>query len=97
MIISFSLQNYRSFKERQTLNLHVEQGDELSQNIATPDKERKIPVVRTAAIYGANASGKSNLFRGMLTAINLIVSSQKFDRNSGIPFYDPYLLDEVSS
>ncbi len=97
MIISFSLQNYRSFKERQTLNLHVEQGDELSQNIATPDKEKKISVVRTAAIYGANASGKSNLLRGMLTAINLIVSSQKFDRNSGIPFYDPYLLDEASS
>ena len=29
MIISFSLQNYRSFKERQVLNLHMEQGDEL--------------------------------------------------------------------
>lgn len=97
MIISFSLQNFRSFKERQTLNLHVEQGDELSNNIAYPDSEKKIPVVRTAAIYGANAGGKSNLLKGMLTMTDMIFSSQKLDRNSGIPFYEPYLLDGISS
>ena len=41
MIISFSVTNFRSFRERQTLNLHVEQGDELVQNIAYSDKEGK--------------------------------------------------------
>ncbi len=97
MIISFSLQNYRSFKEKQTLNLHVEQGDELSQNIAYPDSEKKVPVLRTAAIYGANAGGKSNLLKGLLTMVDLIFSSQKLDRNSNIPFYEPYLLDDISS
>ena len=49
MIISFSLQNYRSFQGRQVLNLHSEQGDELPQNLAAPDREKKISVVRTAA------------------------------------------------
>ena len=97
MIISFELQNYRSFKERQVLNLHMEQGDELPQNIATPDKEKKISVVRTAAIYGANASGKSNLLRGMLAAVNLIVTSHKFDRNSVVPWYEPFQLDDRTS
>lgn len=97
MIISFALQNYRSFKERQVLNLHMEQGDELPQNIATPDKEKRISVVRTAAIYGANASGKSNLLRGMLAAVNLIVTSHKFDRNSDIPWYEPFQLDDRTS
>ncbi len=97
MIISFSLQNYRSFKERQVLNLHVEQGDELPQNIATPDNEKKIPVVRTAGIYGANASGKSNLLRGMQSALNLIFGSHKFDRNSDIPYYEPFQLDDKTS
>ena len=97
MIISFALQNYRSFKERQVLNLHMEQGDELPQNIATPDKEKRISVVRTAAIYGANASGKSNLLRGMLAAVNLIVTSHKFDRNSVVPWYEPFQLDDRTS
>ena len=97
MIISFSLQNYRSFKERQVLNLHVEQGDELPQNIATPDKEKKIPIVRTAGIYGANASGKSNLLRGMQSALNLIFGSHKLDRNSDIPYYEPFQLDDKTS
>ncbi len=97
MIISFSLQNYRSFKERQVLNLHMEQGDELPQNIATPDKEKRISVVRTAAIYGANASGKSNLIRGMLVALHLIITSHKFDRNSDIPYYEPFQLDDKTS
>ena len=94
MLISFTLQNFRSFRDRYTLNLHVEQGDELAQNIAWSDKDKKIPVLRTAAIYGPNASGKSNLLRSMLYALQLILSSHKFDRNSGVPFYEPYLLDE---
>lgn len=94
MLISFTLQNFRSFRDRYTLNLHVEQGDELAQNIAWSDKDKKIPVLRTAAIYGPNASGKSNLLRSMLYALQLILSSHKFDKNSGVPFYEPYLLDE---
>ena len=97
MIISFALQNYRSFKERQVLNLHMGQGDELPQNIATPDKEKRISIVRTTAVYGANASGKSNLLRGMLAAVNLIVTSHKFDRNSDIPWYEPFQLDDRTS
>ena len=97
MIVSFALQNYRSFKNRQVLNLHMEQGDELLQNIATPDKEKRISVVRTAAIYGANASGKSNLLRGMQSALNLIFGSHKFDRNSDIPYYEPFQLDDKTS
>ena len=73
MLISFTLQNFRSFRDRYTLNLHVEQGDELAQNIAWSDKDKKIPVLRTAAIYGPNASGKSNLLRSMLYALQLIL------------------------
>ena len=96
MIISFSVTNFRSFRERQTLNLHVEQGDELAQNIAYSDKEGKIPVLRTAAVYGANASGKSNLLRAMLYALQIILNSQRFDRNASMPFYEPFALDEES-
>ncbi|MGN0879218.1 MAG: ATP/GTP-binding protein [Oligosphaeraceae bacterium] len=94
MIVSFSLRNYRSFRERQTLNLHMERGDELPQNIARPDRDARIPILRTAAIYGANASGKSNLLRGLLTAISLMVNSHRFDRASGLPLHEPFLLDD---
>ncbi|MFB9689125.1 AAA family ATPase [Amycolatopsis plumensis] len=53
MLRSFRLGNHRSFRDEQELLLMP----------AMPGDER--PVVPVTAIYGANASGKSNLFKGI--------------------------------
>ncbi|MCB1589742.1 MAG: AAA family ATPase, partial [Xanthomonadales bacterium] len=62
MLVEFSVANYRSILEEQTLSLVASAGKELrdthvcvSGAPATPD------LLRSAVIYGANASGKSNL------------------------------------
>jgi uncharacterized protein len=66
MIIEFSASNFRSIRLRCTLSLVAGRRDaSLPENLIDPE----IPgladtrLVRTAAIYGANASGKTNLYR----------------------------------
>ncbi len=64
MLIEFTVENYRSFRDRATLSMvaakiksHFEELDKY--NVAEVAKNLKL--LRAAAIYGANASGKSNL------------------------------------
>lgn len=64
MLIEFSVGNYRSFKEQVTFSMVaanlVAKDKKLDENnVFEIDKELKL--LKSAAIYGANASGKSNL------------------------------------
>jgi hypothetical protein len=64
MLIEFSVANYRSFKEQVTFSMVaanlVAKDKKLDENnVFEIDKELKL--LKSAAIYGANASGKSNL------------------------------------
>ncbi|BDI18824.1 hypothetical protein ANSO36C_46260 [Nostoc cf. commune SO-36] len=64
MLIEFSVANYRSFKEQVTFsmvaaNLIAKYKKLDENNVFEIDKELKL--LKSAAIYGANASGKSNL------------------------------------
>lgn len=73
MLLEFSLTNYRSFRDKQTLSLIGTVGEsQLSNNLVKLDfpGARGVAVLRSAAIYGANASGKSNLF----SAVNFVQS-----------------------
>ncbi|MEG5033125.1 ATP-binding protein [Microcoleus sp. AT3-A2] len=71
MLIGFSLGNYKSFKETVTLSMVAssitEEDKELNENNVFPIND-KLSLLKSAAIYGANASGKSNL----IDAINFM-------------------------
>lgn len=74
MLVQFTLKNVLSFKEETTLdmtaiNAYKEHESNLIQN-GTKEKFLKV-----AAIYGANASGKSNLCLAMLYFQNIIAES----------------------
>jgi len=61
MLISFSVTNFRSFKETQTLVMEAAPSTKvLNENIhvfSLPGKKRKpSPLLKSAAIYGPNAS-----------------------------------------
>jgi AAA15 family ATPase/GTPase len=98
MIIEFSVKNYRSIKELQTLSM-----------LAAPIKSKKseldtqniIPVsenfslLKTAAIYGANGSGKSSIVKAMLNMFVFIRDSFK-DNNLGEMIMEPFLLNDTS-
>jgi len=71
MLIGFSVGNYKSFKETVTLSMVAssitEEDKELNENNVFPIND-KLSLLKSAAIYGANASGKSNL----VAAINFM-------------------------
>ncbi len=75
MFIEFSISNFRSFKTLQTLSLKaaniISKYPEVDENnvIFT---DSKFKVLKSKAIYGANASGKSNLIKAILTFVLLI-------------------------
>ena len=59
MLIQFSFRNYKSFKDETILDLSAAKMTEYSDRVVSIGSERILPV---AAIYGANASGKSNVY-----------------------------------
>jgi len=77
MLVQFSVKNYRSFNEPETLSLvaapELDHGSLLEENTFVTANELRL--VKSAAIYGANASGKSNLVRAITFVRTLILSS----------------------
>ncbi len=63
MIVSFSVSNFRSFKEEQTLSLVASRKlDTTHESHTAPIPDSSERVLRASVIYGANGAGKSNLF-----------------------------------
>ncbi|MBE9214717.1 ATP-binding protein [Plectonema cf. radiosum LEGE 06105] len=77
MLIEFSVENYRSIQKRQTLSMVASEDKAMLENntFSTPNLSDKLRLITSAVIYGANASGKSNLLRGMQTLKRLVVDS----------------------
>ena len=97
MIISFTVRNFKSIKEESTLNFWAENIDDTHcDNIAYPDKNKSIPVLRSAGIWGANASGKSNFWNALRHLQHFVVFSHKNDLDSPIKEYVPFKLDGIS-
>ncbi|WRH65237.1 MAG: AAA family ATPase [Planktothrix sp. GU0601_MAG3] len=80
MLIEFSVGNYLSFKETVTFSLVaskvVSYYKELDENNVF-DFDDALRLVKSAAVYGANASGKSNLMKAMDFMTRFILTSFK--------------------
>jgi AAA15 family ATPase/GTPase len=96
MLLRFQCKNFRSFRDEQTISLVAARtrSDERDETlIETPIKG--VSGLRCAAIYGANASGKTNLLKAMSSFRGTISASQKnWDETDAIPTYEPFLLEE---
>jgi AAA15 family ATPase/GTPase len=96
MIIDFTISNFRSIREKQTFSLFAESSSShLAENVARPG-DGKIGVLRTAGIYGANASGKSNLLLAFEALRYIVCSSGDLKDGDNIPCYEPYMLSATS-
>jgi len=66
MLLEFRVQNYRSIRDEQTLSFVASVDKRHSTtNLATTGLKMPGRAVRAAAIYGPNASGKSNLLQAL--------------------------------
>lgn len=95
MLLRFGVANHRSIRERQEISLVASKlkGGTTQPIEVAGLKEQVLPA---ALVYGANASGKSNLL-GALSAMceHVRDSFHKRAPNAGVP-RDPFRLDDVS-
>ena len=90
MLVQFSVKNYRSLKDKVTLSLLAGSDKEHTCDLLTADSKK--PLVPVVAIYGANASGKSNVLMALKTMQDMITgTSAQLLKEKKLP-YDPFVL-----
>ncbi|MGH1338803.1 MAG: AAA family ATPase [Aureispira sp.] len=66
MLITFSIENFLSFKERHTFSMVAGMGGRnKAHHLIKKTSKKDVNLVKTAVLYGANASGKSNLVKAI--------------------------------
>jgi len=89
MLIEFRFKNYRSFRDEQVLSL-----------VASSDKEHqpslfdtgRVRLLKAAAIYGPNASGKSNIAKALRFMRGMVLESAELEQSDRIRA-EPFDLD----
>ena len=69
MLIEFSVKNFRSIKDKMTLSFLASSDHTHEDQLILEGNKRLLPV---AVLYGANASGKSNLLRALQTMQDMV-------------------------
>lgn len=89
MILNFSIQNFGSIKDKQTLSFEADKSDHLEEAYVTRCGGRRI--LKLALLYGANASGKTTVLKALDFLRELVVEpkSKKTERLD----FEPYLFD----
>ena len=89
MLLEFTVGNFLSFKEKKTFSLEAGSISEHKENVV---KEGKYKVLRSAVIYGANSSGKSNFVKALEFMVNTIKNSSKLNSTDKLNV-TPFLLN----
>ncbi|MCT3846078.1 ATP-binding protein [Elizabethkingia anophelis] len=87
MIEEFNFGNFWSFKNEQTLNMtaaKIKSNNPLLDSRNVIEINDKVSLIKSKAIYGANASGKSNVVKALVTFIRIITGSVKDENILGI-------------
>lgn len=93
MLIQFNFKNYNSFRDEAILDLSATKMTEFSDRVVSVGSEKILPV---AAIYGANASGKSNVYSAFEYMSKYVINSFKYgdeERILKISGRSPFLFD----
>lgn len=72
MIIEFTVGNFLSFRENKTLSLEATNITEYKESTF---KSGKFKLLKSAVLYGANSSGKSNFIKAMSTMKRIVMTS----------------------
>jgi AAA15 family ATPase/GTPase len=81
MLAQFTVENFLSFDQPTTFSMLAAAGDQQHPaHVVTEGIGRTPPLLRAAAIYGANAAGKSNLVKAIRFARDLILDGTRSGR-----------------
>jgi AAA15 family ATPase/GTPase len=91
MLLEFSVSNYKSFREKVVLDFRAANYDDLPENLVITDS---CNILKSVVVYGANAGGKSNLIKALLTMKDMVINSSKETQINEKMDYNPFLLQE---
>ncbi|MBP0020785.1 MAG: ATP-binding protein [Cyanobacteria bacterium SBLK] len=87
MLIRFTVENFLSFNKRCDFNTIASPEERHPHHVIKEDNNESVGLLRTSIIYGANASGKSNLIKSMFFAQQTILGRENI-------LYKKFKLDE---
>lgn len=92
-LLAFTVENYRSIRSRRTIHLSAQSiKDGPMENVV---ELGRVKFLTSAAIYGANSSGKSNFIMAFGLMKSMVIGSVKLNDNDELP-YEPFALSKVS-
>ena len=98
MLVQFSVKNFRSFKNEAVLSMEASTDLDHTENVAEISNGRNIDrILKNVSIFGANAAGKSNLFKALTAAIIIIRTSNSKQPGDVVPMIEPFKFDEKTS
>jgi uncharacterized protein len=77
MLMQFTVANYRSIKDPVTLSLVASSDSEHPGNCMVAEDGAGLRLLKSAAIYGANAAGKSNLVKALAFMRSFVLGSSR--------------------
>jgi AAA15 family ATPase/GTPase len=95
MLIQFSVENYLSIKEKIVFSMVAGNNDENIENTIELIKWKE-KILKSTAIYGANAAGKTNFMRAFESSIIAIRNSNNMQINSKLLGMTPFKFDKIT-
>ena len=89
MIVNFSIQNFGSIKDKQTLSFEADASNHLENTYVVHTAGKRL--LKLALIYGANASGKTTVLKALDFLRDLVVNPK--EKKTEILYFDPFLFD----
>lgn len=91
MLISLEISNYRSFKDKVTFYTVQRNFKRFSEHIFKFNEN--LSILKTSGIYGANGSGKTNLFKGLYMVKKLIENDDYLNSTEALKNFTSFKLD----
>lgn len=100
MLKSLTIKNYKSYKDEAMFSFEAQESDALSDNYTdiALNNGSICRLLHSAVIFGANASGKTNVLWALAALRYLISSSRGFeysDNNTSQLPYEPFAFDDL--
>jgi hypothetical protein len=98
MIVQFSIKNFKTFKDKATLSFVASNYDKDTredENIFQ-DTYQNLRLLKSAVIYGANASGKSKFIEALVFMKRFVITSSKDSQKGDKISVEPFKLNSVS-
>lgn len=97
MLVEFRIKNFRSLRDEQVLSLVASTDKTLLDTHAFDTGLKAAPhLLKSAVVYGANASGKSNLIKGLQYMRGVILESAALPPGQTFDRLHPFKLDSTS-